>query len=39
MDVRESEGCIRAEKLGNGVAPGPSGAKAARVVVNFRRET
>ena len=38
MGARESEGCIRAETSGNGVAPGPGRAKAARVDVNFRRE-
>lgn len=27
----KSEGCIRAMKSGNGKAPGPGGAKAARV--------
>ena len=35
---RESEGGIRAMTLGNGSAPGPSRAKAARVGVNFRRD-
>jgi hypothetical protein len=35
---RESEGCIGAVTSGNGVAPGPGRAKAARVGVNFRRE-
>ena len=35
---RESEGCIGAGTSGNGVAPGPGRAKAARVGVNFRRE-
>ena len=33
----ESEGPIRAETSGNGVAPGPGRAKRARVRMNFRR--
>ena len=33
----ESEDCIVAEKSGNWSAPGPGGAKAARVDVIFRR--
>ena len=36
---RESEGCIGAWTSGNGVAAGPGRAKAARVDVNFRRES
>ena len=35
---RESEGCIRARTSGNGLAPGPGRAKAARVGVSFRRD-
>jgi hypothetical protein len=35
---RESEGCIGAMTLGNGVTPGPGRAKVARVGVNFGRE-
>ena len=38
MVVRESEDRIRATKSGNGKAPGPGGAKAARAGVNFWRE-
>ena len=36
--ARESEGCKVAETSGNGVAPGPGRAKAARVDASFRRE-
>ena len=39
MGTRESEGCIVAMKVGNGVAPGPSGAKAARVSMSSREAT
>ena len=35
---RESEGCIRARTSGNGLAPGPGRAKAARVGVSVRRD-
>jgi hypothetical protein len=35
----ESEGCIRAETVGNGGRPDPPEQKAARVEVSFRRET
>jgi hypothetical protein len=35
--ARESEGCKVAVKSGNGVAPGPGRAKAARVDASFRR--
>ena len=35
--ARESEGCKVAWTSGNGVAPGPGRAKAARADVNFRR--
>ncbi|MFT5478928.1 MAG: hypothetical protein ACI8Y8_004300 [Planctomycetota bacterium] len=38
MGVRESEGCIRALKSGNGTVSGPGRAKAARVGVNFRKD-
>ena len=38
MGTRESEGCIRAVTSGNGRAPGPGRAKAARVGVIFRRD-
>ena len=38
-EARESEGCKVAVTPGNGVAPGPGRAKAARVDVSFRRET
>jgi len=37
MGAGESEGCIRAPTSGNGVAPGPGRAKAARVGVSFWR--
>jgi len=36
--ARESEGCKVALTSGNGVAPGPGRAKAARVDASFRRE-
>ncbi len=36
--ARESEGCKVASTSGNGVAPGPGRAKAARVDASFRRE-
>ena len=36
--ARESEGCKVAVTSGNGVAPGPGRAKAARVDASFRRE-
>ena len=36
--ARESEGCKVAWTSGNGVAPGPGRAKAARADVSFRRE-
>ena len=36
--ARESEGCEVASTSGNGVAPGPGRAKAARVDASFRRE-
>ena len=36
--TRESEGCKVALTSGNGVAPGPGRAKAARVDASFRRE-
>ena len=35
---RESEGCIRARTSGNGLAPGPGRAKAARGGVSVRRD-
>ena len=35
----ESEDCVVAVKSGNREAPGPGGAKAVRVDVNFWRET
>ena len=38
-EARESEGCEVAATPGNGVAPGPGRAKAARVDVIFRRGT
>ena len=37
-EARESESCIRAMTSGNGLAPEPGRAKAARVDVSFRRE-
>jgi hypothetical protein len=37
-EARESEGCTVASTSGNGLAPGPGRAKAARVDVSFRRE-
>jgi hypothetical protein len=36
--ARESEGCKVARTPGNGVAPGPGRAKAARADASFRRE-
>jgi len=38
-EARESEGCGVAMTPGNGMAPGPGRAKAARVDASFRRET